>query len=65
MSELVAKVLSFKGDDETRNSAALLDVTESKRSGDVEAAFDHGKERIYLRFQLPELIAKVMEEVRG
>ena len=62
-NEFVGQVIAFRGNDEYLSQAnTLIEVTEIEGQK-VEIAFNltGKKERVYLSFELPELLAHAME----
>lgn len=53
---VAAKIMTSRGDDEVKPlSDLILEVTDREGS-DIEIGFDYGKERIYLQFNIVELL---------
>jgi len=62
---IAAEIMTFKGEDCSRNDAALIELTDTNVDGKhIEIAFNHGKERIYLQFRLSDLLREVKETAR-
>jgi len=60
--EFVGHLLTFdkKGDgDEIIDDNVLLEVTQLRRDGNVEVAFNDRNERCYLRFRLSDLMEHI------
>lgn len=55
----VGKLMVFKGDDEVQDAMVAIEITEAPGE-DVEFAFHHRGERVYLRFRLAELQMPVL-----
>lgn len=58
---LVGRVMAYKDDlgDPARDEPAMVQVTEVDEEGFVELAFDHRRERVYVRFSVGELMRMV------
>jgi len=64
-SEFVGSLIAFKGEDEVCTSTNILIEVTEVQGAKVEVAFDApipGKPRIYVSFQLPDLVAHAMRE---
>ncbi|HWS67708.1 MAG TPA: hypothetical protein VN325_33480 [Steroidobacteraceae bacterium] len=55
----IAKLMAFKGDDETQEAMVAIEITEAPGE-DVEIAFDDRGEKVYLRFRLADLQMAVL-----
>lgn len=53
---LTGKHLAFRGEDKIAAGAILIEVTDCFATGVVEIAFDRGRVRHYLSFDVVELI---------
>lgn len=62
MYSLAGHLMTFekKNDDENEDTDILLEVTKVNANGEIEIAFDDRNERCYIKFSLPEVIARVM-----
>ena len=59
---IVGNLVSFKNEDCFCDVDLLIELTSLNENGkNIEIAFDHGKERIYLQFILSDLIREVKE----
>lgn len=49
-----------KTDDTNQEAEVLLELTDANGDGEVEIAFEDRNERFYVRFFLPELVARAL-----
>lgn len=61
---MLGRLMAFRGDDiYFDNDAAVIEVTEVKRDGRVEIAFDlPNRQRVYVTVKLQDLIAGALAE---
>lgn len=50
-----------KTDIESQDVDVLIELTDTKKDGTVEIAFDDRNERFYVRFRLQDLVREVMD----
>jgi hypothetical protein len=60
MDNFVGHLTTFKGDNEVVNGELMIEVTEAWRTGVVEIAFDDRGERCYVKFDLAEVVRRVL-----
>ena len=53
-------IINEKNGDTGRDENIVLEVTDARKDGTVDIAFDHGKDRVYVQFALADLMRELL-----